>query len=416
MIEFAKNNKISLVTILVISVIPLVIRSDTSLSLITEMGIAVVFALSYNMLLGQCGLLSFGHAVFFGMGGYLTIHAISVANNDIVSVPTVLVPLVGALVGLILGLIVGWISTRRAGVTFAMITMGINELLATSVLMFYDFFGSEQGISAMREECLGFSFGSQSEVYYLIFFWAVICVFAMYFFTKTPLGQISNAVRDNPERASFIGYNPVRVRFFNVAFAGLFAGLAGGLHALNWEIICYESISIMQSSYVLFMVFIGGSAYFFGPIIGAVLVTFFIYQVSVFTEAWMIYLGIIFMVMVLFAPQGIAGILMLHKPLWINHMIKRLVPAYLFSIISLLLLVILPCIAIIEVIYKLSSTQYSESIVSLLGISFDAFSFSFWVIMLSVIVLGVFLLIWSFGLVRDKWDLLSKEIKNEAHA
>jgi branched-chain amino acid transport system permease protein len=253
--KFFLRNSLWIIMAVIVAIFPLFLGSNVALSMLTQMGIAVIFALSYNILLGQCGLLSFGHAVFFG-----------------------------AFVCLLLGILIGLIVTQRAGATFALITLGINELVASSALMFYDFFGSEMGVSATREPWLCFTFGSQLEVYYLTVFWVFICTILMYAFSRTPLGRISNAVRDNPERTEFIGYNPVKVRALTVMVSGFFAGLAGGLYALNWELVTYENVGIMQSAFVLFMVFIGGVGYFFGPILGAVVVTFLTFYLSAFTR------------------------------------------------------------------------------------------------------------------------------------
>lgn len=393
------------------AVVPFYFRSDMSLSLINQMGIAIVFALSYNILLGECGLLSFGHAVFFGLGAFFTIHAMALGNAGQFSVPTPLLPLVGAFSGLILGTIVGLIATRRAGATFAMITMGINELIASSALMFSGFFGSETGISAMREAFFVFSFGSQVQVYYLIAIWVFICIVLMYAFTHTPLGRILNTVRDNPQRSEFIGYNPLRVRGLAMMASGFFAGLAGGLYAISWEVVSYEKVGIHESAFVLFMVFIGGSKYFFGPIFGAVLVTFLGYYLSAFTAAWLFYVGFLFLLMVLFAPTGIAGIFMIHKPLWQGKLLHRIIPAYTLSLLPCLLL-ILSGVALIEIIYRWSSTGYSDPIITISGITLDVSGFLTWGVPIFGLLAGGFLFMKSLAIVKRKWSQVSIEMES----
>jgi len=391
------------------AVLPIFFRSDMALSLLSQMGIAIVFALSYNMLLGECGLLSFGHAVFFGLGAFFTIHAMALINDGQFSIPTPLLPLVGAFSGLILGIIVGLIATRRAGATFAMITMGINELVASSALMFYAFFGSEAGVSAMREGFLGLTFGPQTQVYYLIVVWVFICIVLMYAFTNTPLGRILNTVRDNPERSEFIGYNPIRVRGLAMMVSGFFAGLAGGLYAINWELVSYENVGIHESAFVLFMVFIGGSKYFFGPICGAILVTFLGYYLSAFTAAWLFYLGFLFLLMVLFAPSGIAGILMIHKPIWEGKLFHRLIPSYIIALFACLLMT-LSGVALIEIVYRWSSTGYSNPIMTLSGMTFDVRGFLPWGIPIFGLFVGGFLFMKSLSIVKRSWDRVSIEI------
>jgi branched-chain amino acid transport system permease protein len=136
------------------------------------------------MLLGQAGMLSFGHAGYFGLGGFFTLHAIRAVNDEVWQFPLELMPLVGGVGGLAFGIIFGSISTRRAGVTFAMITLGIGSMVESSANMFTDFFGGESGISGNRVTdvtLFGFSYGPSIEVYYLIGAWTVIAAVAMYF-------------------------------------------------------------------------------------------------------------------------------------------------------------------------------------------------------------------------------------------
>jgi len=158
-----------------------------------------------------------------------------------------------------------------------MITLGMVELVFACSLMFPKFFGGEGGISTNRvmgDAFLGITFGPQIEVYYLIAFWLFLCTVAMYAFTHTPLGRMINAVRDNPERAEFIGYDTQWVRYLTLILSAFFAGIAGGLSAINFEIVTAENVSALRSGAVLLFSFIGGIGYFFGPMIGAVLGVF----------------------------------------------------------------------------------------------------------------------------------------------
>jgi branched-chain amino acid transport system permease protein len=404
--------RIWIIVALIISVWPLFLKSDLVLSLLSQMGIAVIFALSYNILLGQCGLLSFGHALFSGLGAYFTIHAMGLINNGQLNIPTPLLPLIGAFVGLVLGIIVGLIATRKPGATFALITLGINELLHSSALMFIDFFGSETGISAKREGWLRFTFGSQIEVYYLILFWTFLCIVLILLFNHTPLGKISNAVRDNPERTGFIGYNPVKVRALLVMISGFFAGLAGGLYAINWELVTYENVGLMQSALVLFTVFIGGVGYFFGPIIGAVIVTFIIFYLSAFTGAWMLYLGLFFILMVLFAPSGIAGILMLHQRVFQRKLLRKLIPSYIATLFPFLMFTI-SGICLIEIIFRWSSTGYTNSIITIFGITFNAAGSLPWVITFAGLFLGGYFFKRSLSKVKKSWNLVLIQLESK---
>ena len=142
-------------------------------------------------------------------------------------------------------------STRRSGTIFALISLGVGELVYAATFMLPGYFGGEEGITANRTRApplFGLNFGSQLQVYYVIAAWALVAAMLMHAFLRTPLGRMCNAVRDNPERAEFIGYNTQHVRFFAFAVAGLFAGLAGGLHAVNYEIVAADSVSALRSA------------------------------------------------------------------------------------------------------------------------------------------------------------------------
>jgi branched-chain amino acid transport system permease protein len=295
----------------ILVVLPMVFSSRPSITLMNLIGSWVVFALAYNMLLGQAGMLSFGHAVYFGLGGYASIHMMAAIKAQGLPIPVAALPLVGFMAGMAAGAVIGWFSCRRSGTAFAMISLGVGELIAASGLMFVSVFGGEEGVSGDRAagpEILGFSLGPQINVYYFIAFWMFVSVLAMWAFTRTPLGRLANAVRDNPDRVSFIGYDPQRVRYMVFLISGGFAGLAGTLSAVNFEIITPEKLGAINSGAVLLMAYIGGIGVFYGPIIGAVLISIMQSMLSDFTKVWQLYLGLMFVVVVMFAPYGIGGV------------------------------------------------------------------------------------------------------------
>lgn len=294
-----------------LAVLPMAFPSRPSLTLMNVIGAWVVFALAYNMLLGQAGMLSFGHAVYFGLGGYAAIHTMVAIKAHDLAIPVAALPLVGFMAGMAAGAVIGWFSCRRSGTPFAMISLGVGELIAASGLMFVSIFGGEEGISGDRgagPEIFGFSLGPQINVYYFIAFWMFVSVLAMWAFTRTPLGRLANAVRDNPDRVAFIGFDPQRVRYLVFLISGGFAGLAGALSAVNFEIITPEKLGALNSGAVLLMTYIGGVSVFYGPIIGAVLISIMQSMLSDYTKVWQLYLGLMFIVVVMFAPFGIGGI------------------------------------------------------------------------------------------------------------
>ncbi|HJV96418.1 MAG TPA: branched-chain amino acid ABC transporter permease, partial [Albitalea sp.] len=211
---------------LVLLFAPLLFTSSLAATMLSQMGIAIIACLSYNMLLGQGGMLSFGHAVYTGLGSYLAIHAMNAIAGGSLKLPVSAVPLVGGLAGMGFAVLLGFVTTRKSGTPFAMITLGVAELVSAMSLMFSDFFGGEAGVAGNRvsgQAFLGITFGPQIQVYYLIALYTFICVAAMFAFTRTPLGRMLNAVRDNPERVEFIGYSTRNVRYIAFIIAGFFA-------------------------------------------------------------------------------------------------------------------------------------------------------------------------------------------------
>ena len=298
----------------VLAAIPLLGPSRTALSLLNAIGINIVFALSFNMLLGRAGLLSFGHAVYFGLGGYAAMHAMIAIEDEVglfAYVPVFALPVVGFAGGAIAGAIIGWPSCRRAGIPFAMISLGLAELVASAGFLFVSIFGGEGGVTGDRmngPELFGLSLGPIEEVYWFVAFWTLVGTVAIYAFSRTPLGKMGEATRDNPERVMFVGYDPQRVRYLVFIAAGGFAGLAGGMAAVNYEIFTPLSFSLVPSGLVLLMAYIGGIRYFWGPVLGAVVLTLMQSSLSDLTEAWLLYLGVLFIAVVMFAPDGLAGI------------------------------------------------------------------------------------------------------------
>lgn len=310
---------------------PRVFSSNSAISVLSLTGIAIVFALSYNMLFGETGLLSFGHAVYYGLGAYATMHALNYFHAAAIPFPVELLPLVGGAAGLVFGLVLGYISTRRAGITFAMISLGIGVLMASLAVILRRFFGGDGGLSGdptLGAHWFGVTFVSPIQLYYFVAVWCMICILAMYFFTTTPLGRIANAVRDNPERAQFIGYNTHHVRFRVHALASLFAGVAGGLAAIVSGIVTPDMLGLTNSGEVLMMVYIGGAGIFFGPVAGAIILTFMEVLLSNYTKAWQLYIGLFFVLIVMYVPGGVASLIEMHLPVLRRGKLRRLLAPY----------------------------------------------------------------------------------------
>jgi branched-chain amino acid transport system permease protein len=384
--------------------LPLIFSSGGSLTSFSLIGIAIIFALSYNILLGQTGLLSFGHAVHYGLGGFLAVHMMNAVANHDWPIPLPLIPLFGGIGGLAFALLVGWVMTKRAGTVFAMISLGIGELVASSSLILRSVFGGESGITTDRTalpHMFGWSFGPQLQVTYLIAFWVMVSAVAMYALTRTPLGRVCNAVRDNPERVQFIGYDPHVVRYIAYAFAGFFAGIAGALAAINFEIANSAYLGATQSGLVLFAAFIGGTAYFFGPVLGAILVTYLQLGLTNVTSVWQLYFGIIFIGIVMFAPGGIAGILMMHRPLLRARTLGTVIPSYLVAAIPTLALA-LGIILVIETLARNSTG--SGDVINLFGLSFNPAAPATWAVAAVLLVGGYLASRLTWRRITDAWD------------
>ncbi|HEY0878276.1 MAG TPA: branched-chain amino acid ABC transporter permease, partial [Zeimonas sp.] len=234
---------------------------------------------------------------------------------------------------------------------------------------------------------LGITFGPAIEVYYLIAVWCFASMVAMYAFSHTPLGRISNAVRDNPERAEFIGYNAQRVRFYVIVASAFFCGIAGGLSAINFEIVTAENVSTMRSGGVLVATFIGGAGFFFGPILGAVIFIFFAVALSDYTSAWQFYLGVFFVLIVMYAPGGVASLIMMNLRVARHGLFGRLVASYAaLAVASAVLLA--GVIIVVEMSYQLTLNFASGSQLRLFGFDVDAADSGGWVVALALVVVG----------------------------
>ena len=361
-------------------VAPMVFTSSLSHTMLSQMGIAIIVCLSYNMLLGQGGMLSFGHAVHSGLGSFLAIHTLNLVSAGTLPLPVSLVPIAGGLAGLAFALLLGWVTTKKAATPFAMITLGIGELVWASSLMFPEFFGGEGGVSGNRvtgSKPFGITFGPQIQLYYLIAIYTFVCTGAMYAFTRTPLGRMINAVRDNPERVEFVGYNTQMVRFIVFCVSAFFAGISGGLAALNFEIVTSEVVSGPRSGAYLLFTFLGGATFFFGPIIGAVLMVLAFVLLSEFTKAWLLYLGLVFLFMVMYAPGGIASLIMMNVRVAAFGRLRELWVSYL-ALGATALITLLGAAGMIEMVYHLKLNTALGPELQFLGATLNAHTMDSW--------------------------------------
>lgn len=311
----------------ILGLAPWCFPSDGALTLMTQMGTAAILALSFNLLLGSTGLLSFCHATYAGVGAYAGVWCMNRIGAHGLPVSMALVPFAGALAAGVAGATLGYVTTRRAGMTFAMITLGVAELVWVMAAMLPEWFGGERGIPTDRTlgaAWFGVTFATQREVYGLVALWVFVCAALMYAITRTPLGFLARAVRDNAARVAFLGPSASAVRYRMQILAAAFAGVAGALGALNFELVSADAFSLERSGVVLVFTVLGGTMYFAGPILGAVVGVFATVMLATLTRAWQLYLGLGFLAVVLFAPGGIAGLIAVHGRVWRTGMARAL--------------------------------------------------------------------------------------------
>ncbi len=400
---------------LVMLLAPLFTTSSLAVTMLSQMGIAIIACLSYNMLLGQGGMLSFGHAVYTGLGSYLAIHALNSVGAGTLNIPVSLVPLVGGVAGMGFAVLLGYVTTKKAGTPFAMITLGIGELVFAMSLMIPEFFGGEAGVSSNRvvgKPFMGITFGPQIQVYYLIAIYTFVCTAAMYAFTRTPLGRVLNAVRDNPERVEFIGYSTQRVRYLAFIIAGFFAGVSGGLYSVNFEIVTAEVVGAARSGAYLLVTFLGGATFFFGPIIGGVLMVLASVLLSELTKAWLLYLGLIFLFMVMYAPGGIASLIMMNLRVAAFGMLGRLWVSYL-ALGGTAAVMLAGAGAIIEMIYHLQLNAALGPQLRYMGAMLNAKSLDSWFGSVFVLLTGLGLFEVARRHFVRQWNEIQEDIEKE---
>jgi branched-chain amino acid transport system permease protein len=394
---------------LVLLVVPLLWRSSFAQTMLSQIGIAIIACLAYNMLLGQGGMLSFGHAVYSGLGSFIAIHALNMASKGHLGIPVSLMPLVGGLAGLFFAAILGYVTTKKSGTTFAMITLGIGELVASMSLMIPEFFGGEGGIQGNRvfgKPVLGITFGPQIQVYYLIAVYCFISTAAMYALTRTPLGRMLNAVRDNPERVEFVGYSTQHVRYIAFMISGFFAG---------WP--CRAELNVTAEwwrarSALTCCSWSSGATSLLRPIIGAVMLVIALVLLSELTKAWLLYLGIVFLIMVMYAPGGIASLIMVNMRVAVFGKLNRLWVHYVRLVLAGLV-ALAGAAAMIEMVYQLQLNEALGPEMLFLGLTLDADGVGTWVAAVAVFAVGVALFEWLRRGFQREWSRIQEEIAAE---
>lgn len=286
--------------------LPFIFSGPLGISVLTQICIAATFALAYNVLLGATGMLSFGHALYFGAGAYVTAHLL---NRFPGAIPVVLIPLIGGLGALAIGAIFALFTVRKGKITFAMISLAIGQLAYAAATIMDGWSGGDSGIRLDPSTAAqwGIDFGSPVSVYFLTAGWTWLAALGMFALRQTPLGKLMNATRDNPERVEFVGFSPTVIRGLALTLSAGFAGVAGALYALAFQVVTLDTLSLQQTTTVMLQTYIGGYASFGGPVIGALLMTLSSAHLSSLTDAWPVYLGTFFLLVIVFSKHGISG-------------------------------------------------------------------------------------------------------------
>ncbi|KAJ01779.1 branched-chain amino acid ABC transporter permease [Sulfitobacter mediterraneus] len=395
-----------IVAAIALMAMPYIFTSNSALTIMNQMWITVVFALAYNMLLGQGGMLSFGHAVYMGLGGFFCMHLMNYIEDFGLAFPLPLLPLFGGLFGMGFAMIIGSFSTSGAGTRFAMISLGVGELIAACSVIIVAFFGGEEGISGDRTYGLpffGVEFLKQIEVYYLISFWLMLSAALMYLFSRTPVGRMANAVRDNPERAQFLGYSARWVRFYSFCASGFFCGVAGGLFAISYEILTEENLNAASSGVILLVTFLGGVGFFFGPIIGAIAFTLLQTVLSLQTDLWAIYVGGLFLATVMFFPGGLAGLMMMHVPAIRLGKASGLIVPYIKTLVPGAIGILGVC-ALIEMTFHFRHGAKGDNEMTLFWTTFDSHTVMPWLIAGIVAAVGLGVARATAPAMKEAWD------------
>lgn len=325
--------RIGLLALVVLLLVPPLLLTPNLVNAAIKMMIAGLFALSFSLAMGQAGMLSFGHSAYYGLGAFATLHLMKAVEGSLVAWPTPLMPLAGAAAGFLCGLGFGWLATQRTGVYFAMVTLALAELLFTLAPTWNSVFGGESGISTMRLNSWSINFATDTAVYYLTLAWVVGSTWCLWAFTRTPMGRLALAVRDNEHRVRFLGFNTHGAKTLIFAISTMFTGVAGALLAIANEATNYTIFSAQASANVVLQTFIGGAGTFFGPALGAATMTFFARVTSDLTRSWLLYQGLIFVIVMLFVPDGIGGLISMHARRLPATAVKHLTLPYLLCLV-----------------------------------------------------------------------------------
>jgi branched-chain amino acid transport system permease protein len=289
------------------AIFPFIVPNRT---MATQVLIFGLLAMGFNLLYGYTGLLSFGHAAYYGLGAYGC--GIALAKLHVGSLWLGLIA--GFLLAGLGGLVIGFFCLRRRGIYFAMLTLAFAQLLYFIGFHLSDWTGGDDGLRGIPQLALGlgpwrYQVDTTIAFYYFAYVLVGLAVLALKRILDSPFGAVLQAIRENSSRAEACGYDVNRVKHLSFVFSACFAGLAGALDALRLTVVPVESLYWTTSGQVVIMTLLGGSGTFFGPFVGAATFLVLEERLSLVLESWPLVIGAIFSAFVLFLPKGIWGTL-----------------------------------------------------------------------------------------------------------
>lgn len=286
---------------------PLVLPQFYS-ALAIEVFVMSLFALSFNLMFGYSGMLSFGHATFYGIGAYTSGLVLKHVGTS-----AALAMLSSMIVSFIAAILIGWVCVRFTKAYFIMLTVAFAEIAYAIGNKWVSLTGGDDGLVGIPVPEFNVPglpvIDLQNIQTYYYFALAVVAVatFALYIITNSRFGHVIRAIRESPERAAFLGLNVRWHRLFTYAIAGMFAGLAGALLVPFEGMVSLETLSFSRSADAIIMSILGGTRFFLGPVVGAILFIIIKDVIQNFVEFWMLWMGVVFVVTVMFMPRGVVG-------------------------------------------------------------------------------------------------------------
>ena len=302
------RHRLGLIAIVVLVILgaclPIFVKNQPFLLMLASYSvIAAILALSLDMLTGNTGLLSFGHAAWYGFGAYFAGLLSKSVTDDIL-----LLMLATATAAALVSAVVGSILVRQIGKTFAILTLALSQIMFATVFVFSELTGGEDGLQGIPiASFLGFQIVDSRVWYWVLYGTLVSALAAAIHIRRSPLGKAWLAIRDNTERSRYIGNNVALLKLLSYVMSATLASIAGALFVLFNGAASPDLLNWFESGKILMYVVLGGVGSLVGPVVGAVVFTFAEHYVSSFTDAWLIYFGGLFVIIVIVAPGGLFG-------------------------------------------------------------------------------------------------------------